>query len=300
MSAGTPQIGIIEARREIPFAEAWHRWQREARLGVVDLPQYRCRFYEWGQGQPLVLVHGLADRARSFVPLIAHLTDSFRCVAYDLPDGADDGARLGAIRHADLADGLVAILDHLGIRQAAAYGASFGGTIVLASMDRQPRRFLRAVVQSSFARRPLALMERVVVHLARWWPGRLGDLPLWSAQQERIDGPAFAGRDPGLFALKKSNAASIPIRAFAHRALLVDRLDLRPVLPSIRQPVLLISGDQDLIANSQAQEELARGLPHADRLELADCGHFAQYTHAPVVAEACRRFLLPPCGLPPW
>jgi 3-oxoadipate enol-lactonase len=299
MSQMPSQTGMIEARGAIPLAEAMRRWRREARHGVVDTPHYRCRYFEWGQGQPLVFVHGLADRAASFIPLMAQLADTFRGIAYELPDGEYDGARLGSIRHADLAFDLIALLDALQVRQASAYGASLGGTIVLAALYREPRRFLRAALQSSFARRPLTWMERLVVSWARWWPGKLGDLPFWEKQQERVDGPAFAEVDPQLFAMKKAHAASLPIRAFAHRVLLVSSLDLRPMLASIRHPILLLTGDRDLVVNARATDELAHGLPHADRLEFADCGHYAQYTHASAVAEACRRFLLPPCGLPP-
>ncbi len=299
MSQSVPQTGIIETAAPIPLSRTWQRFEREARKGSFDSPRYHCRYFDWGQGPPLIFVHGLADRPQSFVPLMGHLADVFRCIAYELPNGEDDGARLNAIRLGDLADDLISLLDHLRIQQVSAYGASFGGTIVLMAMYRHPRRFLRAMLQSSFARRPLALMERIFAHLARSWSGRLGDLPLWSARQERIDGPTFTGRDPMLFALKKSNAASVPIRAFAHRVLLVGKLDLRPILPFIAHPVMLLTGDHDLVVNSRATDELAEALPHAERLELALCGHFAQYTHAAVVAESCRRFLMPPCGLPP-
>jgi pimeloyl-ACP methyl ester carboxylesterase len=97
--------------------------------------------------------------------------------------------------------------------------------------------------------------------------------------------------------LKRSNSASTPIAAFAHRAMMIASLDLRPILPTVRHPILLLTGERDTAANRRASAELADDLPHADRLEFADCGHFAQYTHAPAVAEALRRFLLPPCGL---
>lgn len=292
-------VGVIESRPPIPCHEAMQRWHKEAHHGEIDLQQYRCRYFEWGRGQPLIFVHGLADRPTSFVPLMAHLTDQFRCIAYELPTGEGDGARLDRIRHDDLAADLIEILNARRVTQACVYGASFGGTIVLSALHREPGRFLRAVLQSSFARRPLAFMERLLAHLARRWPGHLRDLPFWSAQQKRIDGPAFADVEPDLFALKTSNAASLPIPAFAHRVLMIGQLDLRPLLPSIRHPILLLTGDRDLVLNAQASIELAAGLPHADRLELANCGHFAQYTHSALVAEVCRRFLLPPCGLPP-
>ncbi len=291
------QTGYIESAQSIRLDEALARWRRDAEVGVCDTGRYRCRFFAWGRGQPLIFIHGLSDRARSFVPLSAHLTESFRCIAYDLPTGKRDGARLGRITHADLVDDLFALLDHLRVGQACLYGASFGGTIVLSALHRSPRRFLRAALQSSFARRTLAPAERAIASLARYWPGKMRDLPMRRRLQRKADAPAFAAARPEIWSFQKANTAAMPIKAFAHRAMLISQLDLRPILNSIQHPILLISGDLDSTITQACVDELEQGLPHADRLEFRDCGHYAQYTHAAGVAEALWRFLLPPCGL---
>jgi pimeloyl-ACP methyl ester carboxylesterase len=291
------QTGIIESAPAIPLVEGLTRWRREAQVGEFDTGRYRCRYYVWGRGQPLILIHGLSDQARSFVPLVAHLTESFRCVAYELPNGAGDGAHLGRIRHADLVTDLFALLSELKIAQACLYGASFGGTVALAALAARPRRFLRAAMQSSFAHRRLAPAERLLAYLARWWPGRMGELRINRAMQRRADAPAFAAAPPEMWDFQRANTAATPIRAFAQRALMVSRLDLRPILPAIPHPVLLINGDRESSVVQACVAELAERLPHADRLEFTDCGHYAQYTHAAALAEALRRFLLPPCGL---
>jgi pimeloyl-ACP methyl ester carboxylesterase len=291
------QTGYIESAATVPIPEALARWRAEAQAGEFDTGHYRCRYFVWGRGQPLLFIHALTDQAKSFAPLMAHLTESFRCIGYELPTGDGDGARLGSIRHRDLVDDIFALLDHLQIGQACLYGASFGGTIALAALHAQPKRLLRAALQSSFARHPLAPMERLVLNFARWFPGRVGNLPFWSSRQERFDRPMFDGAPTQAWDLKRSSATKLPTAAFAHRALMLASLDLRPMLPAISHPVLVINGERDTACHQAASAELAAGLPHADRLDFADCGHFAQYTHAPAVAEALRRFLLPPCGL---
>jgi len=291
------QTGIIESAPSIPLSDALERWRVEARIGAFDTGRYRCRYFVWGRGQPLIFIHGLADRARCFVPVIAPLTDSFRCIAYEMPNGDGDGAKLGGVRHVDLVSDLFALLDHLKCGQSCLYGASFGGTIALAALNASPKRFLRAAIQSSFAHRKLAPMERAMASLARYWPGQMGELPLARAMQRRADALAFVSSTPEVWAFQRANSATTPVRAFAHRALLIANLDLRPLLPSLAHPIMLLEGDQDTVVGRSCTDELANGLPHADRLEFADCGHYAQYTHAAAVAETLRRFLLPPCGL---
>jgi pimeloyl-ACP methyl ester carboxylesterase len=291
------QTGYIESASAVPIPVALARWHAEAQCGEFDTGRYRCRYFVWGRGQPLLFIHALMDQAKSFASLMAHLTESFRCIGYELPTGDSDGARLGSIRHRDLVDDVFALLDHLGVGQPCLYGASFGGTIALGALHAQPKRFLRAALQSSFARHPLAPMERLVLNFARWFPGCMGDVPFWHRRQERFDRPMFDSAPTQAWDLKRAPAASLPISAFAHRALMLSSLDLRPMLPAIPHPVLVINGERDTAIHRDASAELAAALPHADRLDFADCGHFAQYTHAPAVAEALRRFLLPPCGL---
>ncbi|MFL5343005.1 MAG: alpha/beta fold hydrolase [Gemmataceae bacterium] len=276
------ETGYIESARSIPLAEAFGRWRVEA----VGEPG---RYFAWGSGTPLLFLPGLADQARSFVPVIAHLTDAFRCIAMEWPAGRR--------RHSDLVEDAFELLDELKCGQTCLYGASFGATVALRALHDQPRRFLRAALQSGFAHKRLGPGERLVASLARFWPGRLGDFPLFRRLQRRADAPAFEHAPPEAWEFQRANSGATPMREFANRVLMIGHTDLRPLLSAIRHPILLISGDRDTVVGRDSADELVAGLPHADRLEFADCGHYAQYTHAAGVAAALQRFLRPPCGL---
>src|SRR4051812_41971096 len=84
----------------ITLAEARARFEREAVRGTCDTGRYRMPYYSWGAGPPLVFIHGASDSSHSYVLPIAYLSSHFRCVAYDLPAGGPDGARLRSYRHA--------------------------------------------------------------------------------------------------------------------------------------------------------------------------------------------------------
>src|SRR5438874_3447239 len=115
----------------ISLAQTLERFDHEAVRGVFDTGRYRCPYFTWGAGPPLLFLHGLADVARSFIPLAALLSDQFRCIAYDLPAGRGDGARLHGYGHQELAADACVLLDLLGARQCYLYGRSFGATIAL-------------------------------------------------------------------------------------------------------------------------------------------------------------------------
>jgi len=276
----------------LTLAEALLRFRSEAVPGTCATGRYRCPYYLWGTGPTLVCVPGLSDDAECFVLLLAHLSRHFRCLAYDWPVGARDGARLSGYRHRDFVTDLLALLDHVGAARAFPVGYSFGSTIALAAMHAQAARFPRAVLLSGFAKRRLAPAERLLASLARYWNGPLGKLPLRYWVLDRTQRGAFARRPPEIWDYYVQRTDALPMAAMAHRSLVLDQVDLRPLLPSIRQQVLLVCGDADPLVNKQCEGELLMGLPNVARVELADCGHMAIFTHPEVLAEVVGEFLV--------
>jgi pimeloyl-ACP methyl ester carboxylesterase len=272
------------------FAAILERLGREARLAVFHTGRYRMRYVTWGTGPPLVILHGLADVARSFAPVMARLTDRFTCIAYELPNCLDDGAALGRYNHPDLVADLLALLDHLRIDRTAVLGSSFGTTVVLVALAGAPARFTKAVLQGGFARRPLGFWERRLALAARYWPGRFRDVPFLELVLRRMERTALDVSEE-VRRFYHDNHGLTPIRAAAIRALLLHRLDLRPKLPHIRPPVLMIGGDRDRIVPRRYEAEVENGLPDVRRVEFRECGHYPQYTHPGPTADAIRGFL---------
>jgi pimeloyl-ACP methyl ester carboxylesterase len=241
-----------------------------------------------------VFIHGVGDSSRSFLLPISRLAARFRCIAYDLPNGWDDGARLGRYSHAALVEDFRALLDHLHLDRSYVLASSFGGTIALKALRAFPHRLPRAILQGTFARRPLRRAELFLARLGRWLPGSVGRLPYREKHLHKVNGPFFARQPEAVWRAFISWTARARIRAMAHQALQVHGVDLRADLSEIRQPVLLIVGDQDTVVPWQASDELLQGLPSAGRAVIEGCGHLPCYTHPEVFSEVVRMFLTPP------
>jgi pimeloyl-ACP methyl ester carboxylesterase len=268
------------------------RFEKEAVRGICDTGRYRCPYFSWGSGPPLVFVHGLCDDAKSFVLPIASLSEDFRCIAYDLPLGREDGARLGRYRHADLVKDLLALLDHLQLDEVNVLGSSFGSTITLAAMHQQPRRFARAVFQGGFARRPLAPAEVILARWARYWPWSMRWLPFRLEILKYSHSKSFSACPPEVWQFFLERDATNPMNAVAHRALILHQADFRHLLQEIHQPILLVCGDFDPLVSKDCEADLLKGLRNVVRAEIEGCGHMPQFTHPTVLAEVVRRFLL--------
>jgi pimeloyl-ACP methyl ester carboxylesterase len=276
------------------FTEARARFEREAVHGVCDTGRYRMPYFVWGDGPPLLFVHGVGDSCRSFLLPIARLSAHFRCIAYDLPSGHRDGARLRRYTHDHLVADVWALLDHLGLRQCYIHGSSFGSTIVLKAMHARPERLPRGILQGGLAYRPLRRAERLLSYWGRFLPGRMASVPLREKVLLQTAGRGFKEMFPDIWNHFLDCSGRARLSAFASQAYMLHKLDLRPILPSIRQPLLLVCGDQDRVVPRVHEEMLLEGLPNAGRVVLDGCGHVPSYTHPEILAEVVRQFLTPP------
>jgi pimeloyl-ACP methyl ester carboxylesterase len=279
----------------IHFAEARARFEREALHGICDTGRYRMPYYVWGNGPPLLFIHGLGDNSRSFLLPISRLSTYFRCIAYDQPSGHRDGACLRRYTHDHLVADVWALLDHLGLRQSYVLGSSFGSTVALKAMHARPERLPRGILQGGLVYRPLRRAERFLAFWGRFLPGRMARVPLREEMLLKCIGTAsFKEAFPDIWEYFLDCSGRAYLAAVAHQARMLHHLDLRPILPAIRQPILLICGDQDRVVPRPHEEMLLQGLPNAGRVVFKDCGHMPSYTHPEILAEVIRQFLTPP------
>jgi len=274
------------------FLQAWQNYRQQAYHGQVWTGRYHLRYFTWGQGQPLVFIHGMADAPEAFVMVMDQLRQRHLCVAYALPDGCHLGGLLSRYQLNDYAEDLITLLAHLGIAAAAIVGSSFGSLICLYAMHRYPQSCRWGILQNGFAYRPLSRWERLLTRWGRALPGWLGDWPNLHALVMRYLEPTLVcGLPAPVAAAYLRHAASTPIAAAAWRVWTIAQSDLRPLLPGIQQPVLLITADQDRLVPRDCWQQLQEGLPHGQRVEITTCGHYPQYSHPAAMAEAIEAFL---------
>ncbi|MCE9563317.1 MAG: alpha/beta hydrolase [Planctomycetes bacterium] len=284
------------AVRMIVTTEEYHSafvaFRAKAVRGVLDTGRYRMRYFVWGSGPPVVFVHGMADHASAFVMSMHRLVERFTCIAYELPDGLTDGAYLARYTYQDYTADLLALLDHLSFPRVAVVGSSFGSTIMLASLATAPDRFTHGVSQNGFAYRPLTRWQRQLALSARFWPGWFADWPeIYRFVTWQVERPTLSILPPEVARFYLANGGQTPIRASAIRSLLFGRTDLRPLLPSISIPMLLLTGDHDPLVPPSCAADLERGLPNVRRVEFVNCGHHPQYSHPGPMSDAIATFL---------
>jgi pimeloyl-ACP methyl ester carboxylesterase len=276
-------------------------YDRNAQVATWKGPRYRMTYRVLGLGPPLIVIPGIASTYRGYALTLNKLAPRFQTILYDYPgDQPGDGARLSRITHDNLVDDVFGLIDHLNLGRVFLAGLSFGSTVTLAALAREPRRFPRAVLQGAFARRRFTLPERTALKLGRMVPGRTERLPLRETiltYNSKTDFPPILA-DRWTFYLEQNGLT--PIAALASRVDLLTRLDLRPLLPGVASEVLLLQGNEDRIVSRAAFDELCAALPRATGVIMPLVGHQPHFTHAEGLAQAIGDWLLPcaPGGCP--
>jgi len=212
----------------------------------------------FGDGRPLVLVHGFASSLQGnwVAPgWVETLRPVRRVVALDCRGHGESGKPHDPQAYAGFAmtDDALRLMDHLGIEQADLFGYSMGGRISIDLMLDHPQRFTSVVL------------------------GGVG-----GGRRLQRSGPAIA---QGLLAEDASTVTdevAKGFRVFAERtgndlkALAALRQGMRPrrdrsELARVTLPVLIVTGEQDTLVGSA--EPLAKAIPGARLLTIPERDH---------------------------
>jgi 3-oxoadipate enol-lactonase len=284
-----PRDATAEATCPPPLAwsEVLADFHKQADAWYLDRPNYRLSGRTLGAGPALYLLNGFSGTHELYSLFVWLLRDRYRCVLFDYPAPA----RGTKITLDDMADDLVAIADTCGDRKCHLYATSFGGLVAIAAMGRHPARFDRSIIQAGFAHRSLSRFERLSIDVCRRLPGRLRHFPGRGAvqrQNHRLWFPPFDGTRWQFFS---DNTGSVPLADLARRAAIMRDCDLRPLLPAIEQPLLLLRGEGNGQVLDACNQVLADSLPHATVESMNDTGQIPFLTHPHRLAKVVHAFL---------
>ena len=244
--------------RWIPASRAaldpgWEGLVPESRMTRVG--EYEIHSLEFGEGpQEVVLLHGLSGSARWWHRNVPALAERYRVLVPELVGfGSTPTAdRLPSMAEAaDLLDGWIRAV---GLGRVHLIGHSMGGQISLHFAARHPERLDRLVLVDAAgiprARNPRALL-RFGLEL----------VPLW-----RWGDPVFL---PTMVRDALTAGPRTVAGAIAH----ILRDDVRPLLPRVTTPTLVIWGERDNLVPLVDSWTIRQGIGGAELAVLRGAGH---------------------------
>ncbi|HLM36751.1 MAG TPA: alpha/beta fold hydrolase [Gaiellaceae bacterium] len=276
----------------------------EERFGRVH--GSRLRYLVCGEGEPLVLVHGLGGAASNWLPLAPLLLPGRRLLVPELP-GHGGSEPLPAAQNLNAyADSLAELTQREGFSPAAVVGHSLGGAIALRLAIRRPDSVNRIVLAAAAGISSGTRSARYALTITGILkPGRRiaphRRLVARSAMLKSMVFGRWGAADPKALPAEVVEAfLSGPARHTdtfsAAKALMRD--DPRPDLDRVRCPSLVLWGARDNQLPIGDAFDYARRLRGRLRV-IADCGHLLIGERPDACADAIDEFLAGEPAVPP-
>ncbi len=251
-------------------------------------------YEERGQGEPLLLINGLAFPMDLWFAQVEELSRDFRVIALDnrgigRSDQPDEDYSIPL-----LASDAVGLLKALGIEKSYVAGLSMGGfisqEIALSYPDRVNRLVLVATgmggARSAELGRPF--WEKTAVAIMGKSPQEVYriDLTLMTA-------PGFAEERPDVVekavALRMQNPQ--PLYAFLRQFAACSVFDNNLRTPQITHPTLIILGQDDPLFPIELARDFREALPKAKMILYENCGHAILLEKPDRLSKDIREFL---------
>lgn len=244
----------------------------------VEANGVELRYRLEGEGELLVLVHGVGSRLEAWDGVVRGLGARVRSLRYDLRGHGRSEKRPGRYELADFVGDLCGLLDHVGERRCHLAGYSLGGLVAQGFALGHPDRLDRLALISTVAGRTDEERERV---MARYRivedniPGEhfQNSVSRWYTEE-------FQRRHPeAIEAAAEENRQNDPAcYAAAYRVLAAS--DLADRLGEIRRPTLVMTGEEDIGSNPRMARLMAERIAGA-RLEILPGQRHAILTEVP-------------------
>jgi poly(3-hydroxyalkanoate) depolymerase len=238
---------------------------------------------------PLLLLSGLGARLEVLDPLVEHLPPELEVIRLDVPGVGASPAPALPYHYARLASLVADLLRTLGHDRVDVLGYSWGGGLAQQFALTQARRCRRLVLAATATG---AVMVPARPHvLARMLTPRRHRDPAYA---RRIAGQLYGGsmrtHPERAGQALRAHARSGSTRGYLYQLLAIGGWTSLAVLRLIRQPTLVLAGDDDPLIPTINARILDRAIPHA-RLHLYRGGHLTLVTEPAELAPVIDAFL---------
>jgi 3-oxoadipate enol-lactonase len=224
-----------------------------------------------GEGQPLVLVHGLGYARWGWEPVADALAERFQVVLLDNRGIGESEAPAGPYTAAEMADDVVRVFDEAGIERAHIVGTSLGGMIAQELALRTERVERLVLVCTTPGGPSAAPMPKVTAQLI----AEAASMEPLVALRRFVENALAPGAPEELVEriLAHRLRTAQPPAAWAAQAAAGMSFDAWDRLPELRAPTLVLHGTEDVVVDPANSTLLVERIPDA-RLEwFPGCGH---------------------------
>lgn len=243
-----------------------------------------------GSGQPIVLIHAFPTDQRLWKPQQDDLKSNFRVITLDLQGfGHADSADGNAITMAEYAEDVKLVLDRLHIQNAVIGGESMGGYIALAFLQKYPAAVNGLILSDtqSIADSPEIKDKREASARDVLDHGTKGLLDGFMTKALSPDAAESVKQNlRNIVDVQSANAIASALRGMALRS------DTSDVLATTNIPVLIITGEKDVLILPQQSVDMHRLLKNSKLVVIPNAGHLSSLEQPTAWNQAVTDYVL--------
>ena len=240
-----------------------------------------------GNGPALFLFHSLLSDRASFASIEPELMRSHRVIVPELPGFGGSKVVEGGL--AAVADRMAEVVSEVGDRETIVLGNGYGGFVALQMAIRHPsiaKKLILADCGAAFSEAGRDAFRNMAAASKAKGLAAITDVAM-----RRLFAPEFQAGHPDLMRDRREAFLKTDPEVLQAACGQLAALDLRPELPKVTVPVLILVGEHDEATPPPMSHELAALLPDA-RLEILDgCAHVPQLQKPRVFLDAIADFL---------
>ncbi|HEX4837788.1 MAG TPA: alpha/beta hydrolase [Solirubrobacteraceae bacterium] len=249
----------------------------------IDVLGLRTRYLVRGSGPPVLVLHGWGASIEAVHPIVTGLSPAATVYALDLPGFGQSDLPPTPWGVEDYQAFVAAFLDALAIERPAIVGHSNGGRIAIRMASTEPARASRLVLVDSAGIRPKRTLR---------WYRRVAMAKIGKQAARFLGGPGERLRS--LLVARAASADYAAAGAMRPTLVKLVNADLRPFMPRIGLPTLLVWGSRDTDTPLSAAREMERLIPDAGLVVLDGAGHYSYLDQPARFARIVAHFIAAP------
>jgi len=241
---------------------------------------------EFGEGDPIVLVPGLAGGWKLLIPLARVLARWHRVILFNYRDENDTLSARPARSLADHAGDLAGLVDAMRLERPTVFGVSFGAAVALEFALERPNRLGSLILSGVEARFRTTLGSTIARRVLERFP-LPSDNPFVNQFFNLLHGGKPAPGPLPRFVVEKCWETNQAV--MTGRLAMLDGFDVSEQLWTLDLPTLILAGSRDVVVPHARQKALASMISGARFETLDGAGHVGFLTHAADVAQHVER-----------
>ncbi len=255
-------------------------------MSIIVIENQVVHYEVLGRGRPVVFLHGWLGSWRYWFPTMEIVSEHFRTYSFDFFGFGDSRLKRTQESIQNYSDQVIRFLDALGIERVMLVGHSMGGMVALKTAINHPDRIMR-----------VATVGAPIDGDSLSWMLKLTDRPLLAdifASQpwfRRLLFRFFLGSttDPAIGEIIDDSVKSSAL-TMRRAVSSMWRTDLRPELPRLRVPTLIVHGGRDDIVRPN-QVDLFDNIATAEVAIMPSSRHFPFLDESELFNDMLLRFL---------